>query len=80
MAIANIANVLSEDIITERLLPHVIFTAADTNVNVKILCAKTLNIMKKYVTKAGMNRIRLCLRQLSLDPDQDVQYFALHES
>lgn len=75
LAASYIGQVLPQDVITERILPPVILMASDKVVNVRILAAKTLNKLKSFVNQSGLQKIKLCMKQLASDPDNDVRYF-----
>ncbi|OHT11584.1 HEAT repeat family protein [Tritrichomonas foetus] len=70
------ADVLTPEENSKKILPSVLLMASDRIPNVKILCAKVLQKLKTCVNEKGISQINLCFKLLKKDTDSDVIYFA----
>ena len=77
VAIANLAPVVSHDVLCNSMLPVIIACAKDKVPNIKFNVAKLLKELMPLVDVAEVDTvIRPCLMELRSDTDVDVRYFA----
>jgi serine/threonine-protein phosphatase 2A regulatory subunit A len=72
---------IPKDVISEQMLPSAVLMAGDPVPNVRLLSAKLLMKMKRFVHEGKRSQqLSMCLYRLSGDPDPDVRYFAVNTS
>jgi hypothetical protein len=80
-AVWHMLEAIPKDVICEQMLPSVVLMAVDPVPNVRMLSAKLLTKMKKFIDEGKrLQQLSMCLYRLSGDPDPDVRYFAVNTS
>lgn len=77
LAIAELASIVSRDVLVGQMLPVLVGAAKDKVPNVKFNVAKMLQKVAPLLDKPTIDRvIKPCLTDLSDDGDMDVRFFA----
>jgi serine/threonine-protein phosphatase 2A regulatory subunit A len=76
---AAMAPLLTAELIKRLLLPVLVTLGQDQVPNIRMNVAKTLYIMHSQVKGSGEleDKVKLLLKQLSVDTDADVKFYAL---